>query len=135
MKRLVKSKKEKAEADEVIFRHDCECEEPDSPIPCFRYSKAKISMKHDLKKAFASGEFPKPMALWRSRPEYQEFSLETFRSCFFSMKAKMIAMPYWSAKRNKNAHRIHLEKAERMNREYDDIQLANQMKAMSNLSS
>eukprot|EP00956_Cyclotella_meneghiniana_P028004 scaffold64257_cov74-Cyclotella_meneghiniana.AAC.7 len=70
------------------------------------------------------------MKLWQSRDEYQEFSsLETFCSSYFSMKAKMIAMPYWGPKRNKLAHRMHLERAEKMKDQFDELNLANKMKS------
>ena len=128
MQKLVKSKKKKAEMLELIFLHDIGVEHPNDTIGCFWYDRAKALLKDDLKQAFASGNFEKPMKLWQSRPEYKEFSLDTFRSSYFSMKAKMIAMPYWGPKRNKNAHRMHLERAERMNKEFDEMQLANRMK-------
>lgn len=129
MKKLVKARREKADAHEAIFLHDAELFEASNPSPKlpFRYSQAKALLKKDLDTAFKTGEFKKPKSLWKSRPEYQEFSLETFRSSYFSMKAKKIALPYWNVKRNKNAHRLHLEKAEKMNKEYDEWKLVNQM--------
>lgn len=132
MKKLVQSKKEKAEVSELIFLHDIGVPEHTNSHR-FRYSKAKLLLKEDLDRAFDSNIFLTPMKLWQSRDEYQEFSLETFRSSYFSMKAKMIAMPYWGPKRNKLAHRMHLERAEKMKDQFDELNLANQMKSSCNV--
>ena len=123
MKKLVEKKRVKGEQQEAIFRHDCTVEGSSNSQPplCFRYSSARQLLADDLKSAIDDDLFVKPMSLWKSRQEYQQFTLKTFRSIY--------ALPYWNAKRNKNKHRHYLEKAEQLKNEFDDLKLAEQMKA------
>ena len=41
-----------------------------------------------------------PRNLWKSRKEYQDFTLKTFRKHIYQERLKQLAAPYWQHKRN-----------------------------------
>lgn len=60
----------------------------------------------------------KPKELWKSREEYQDFSLDDFRKHIYQEKYRQLAGPYWQKKRNKAALKDHEKRVEQMQQEW-----------------
>ena len=75
----------------------------------------------------------KPMELWVSRDEYQDFSLEDFRKHIYQEKYRQLAGAYWQQKRNKVAHKEHEERVNRMYHEWRDTKLEEDMNDVNEL--
>ena len=61
----------------------------------------------------------KPLQIWNSRPEYQEFPLYVFGKHVYQERTKQLAAPYWQFKRNKNAKQKY-EETEKLMKEWSD---------------
>ena len=129
MKKLVGKKMSQAHGEVVLFREDCsngpQRETTDRGDPLWQSHSAKRLLKQDF--ANANGKYLKPMDLWNSRKEYQEFSLNSFRSQMNSLKAKNNTKPFWQHKRNQVAEQMHREN--KMREEWEESKLCNAMAA------
>ncbi|KAL7432776.1 hypothetical protein ACHAXH_003899 [Discostella pseudostelligera] len=61
----------------------------------------------------------KPMALWKSRREYQDFPLDVFRKHIYQLRSKRLAAPFWQYKRNMIA-KMKYEEVERSMKEWNN---------------
>ena len=65
--------------------------------------------------------------LWKSREEYQNFTLEDFRKHVYQEEYRQLAGPYWQKKRNKAALKEHEEQVKKMHQEWHYAKWQNDM--------
>ena len=85
-------------------------------VKSFKNSRAKRLLIEDTKSGKAGSM--RPSELYKTRIEYQAFSLDDFRKYVYQIKYKQIAGPYWQKKRNQTALKEHLKSVDRMYEEY-----------------
>ena len=86
------------------------------------HAAAELLKQHVVEEMDNTRNKAKPLQLWRSRPEYQEFPLRIFRKHIYQERTKQIAAPYWQYRRNKNA-REKYELKEKMLREWSEAEI------------
>lgn len=87
--------------------------------PFWDTHKASESLQED--KESGRAKELKPMALWKSRTEYQNFPIDVFRKHIYQLRAKKLAAPFWQYKRNIIAKQKY-EEGERMMKEWHNKQ-------------
>lgn len=71
----------------------------------------------------------KPVNLWESRLEYQDFPLAVFRKHIYQERSKQLSAPYWQHRRNKNAKK-KFEEAQEMMREWHQDKFGRDLEGM-----
>lgn len=79
-------------------------------------SQAKMLLLEDTRSGKTTTM--KPKELFKTRPEYQDFSLHDFRKHIYQTKYKELAGPYWQRKRNIIAMKEHIKNVRRMYEEF-----------------
>lgn len=72
----------------------------------------------------------KPMELWKSRKEYQDFPPTVFRKHIYQLRSKQLAAPFWQHKRNKNAKEKY-EETENLLKEWQVIKMCRDFSEMT----
>ena len=75
----------------------------------------------------------KPMALWKSRTEYQDFPIDVFRKHIYQLRSKRLAAPFWQYKRNMIA-RMKYEEVERSMKEWHNkrcVELVDELEGLT----
>lgn len=121
---LTSKRKELIKKEEAAYQRDL-LKLPQSTmtsrgIPFWHKHAAKeLLKKHVESEMSGSIGRMKPVQLWKSRAEYQDFPLAIFRKHIYQERTKQLAAPYWQYKRNKNA-RKRFEEAEEMLKEWSE---------------
>ena len=63
----------------------------------------------------------KPIKIWESRPEYQDFPLYIFRKHIYQERSKQLASPFWQHRRNKMAMK-QVEEAQELMKDWHQTQ-------------
>jgi hypothetical protein len=101
LKEGVRTYKERALIDEAGFLRDKELYPLAKDTPGYwDGSEAQQLLKEDIR--MKRHEEMKPMALWNSRPQYQEFELRKFRDHIHQELRNHREKPYWLAKKKSN---------------------------------
>jgi hypothetical protein len=104
MKNKVQEHKNRACEDEFRFAHDLKLYTLAKDLEnCWHGSEAQRLLTHDMKRGMHLVK--KPKKLWRSRPEYQIFPLQTFRGHIHQVLRAQVESNYWIVKRKKKAMR------------------------------
>ena len=91
------------------------CNKTTRGYPFWETHKASELLEKDEESGRA--EELKPMALWKSRKEYQDFPIDVFRKHIYQLRSKRLAAPFWQYKRNMIA-RMKYEEVERSMKEW-----------------
>lgn len=133
MKKLVAKKLQRASIEESIYEEDM-LHHPKKLTTCrgtpfWSAHEARKLLSKDVDDGIDQ-RMP-PRLLWKEREEYQEFPLSFFRKRIYEVRSKKVGGPYWQAKRNKNAMKLHRIETDRLRKEWiDDIELVELMKGM-----
>ena len=105
MKKLTDKKRMLISKEEAAYHEDMLTIPPATitsrGYPFWNKHPASELLKEDETSGAASEM--KPLQLWKSRVEYQDFPLAVFRKHIYQERMKKLAAPYWQYKRNKNA--------------------------------
>ena len=97
LKKVIKKHVGRAQVDHACLERDLEVHcRPDltsAGFPFWDTSKARVSLKRDIDEGLH--ESMRPLELWQSRNEYQEFSLKKFRDHVTQEKRRRKQNAYW----------------------------------------
>lgn len=113
---LTNRRKEQILAEEESFRRDMlkipSSEKTSRNEPFWHTHAASELLKRDEEDGTARSMPPRK--LWKSRKEYQDFTLKTFRKHIYQERLKQLAAPYWQHKRNEAGEKKRREDTEQM---------------------
>ena len=94
-------------------------------LPFWHTHAASKLLKEDVRSGHSKSM--KPMQLWRSKREYQEFPLLVFRKHIYQERTKQLAAPCWQHTRNQIARKKTVEEAQKMKAEWHESQWTGDM--------
>ena len=89
-------------------------------VPRWDTSIARQYLSHDLEIALRNNTMVKAQELYRSRPEYQQYTLKMFRDKIGQHKRYIIEPTGWVNKRNKEARKAYEAEIAEMKRLWDE---------------
>lgn len=87
--------------------------------PIWHKHAARALLKQDILESMEGDNPVIPQTLWKSRPEYQEFQLSTFRSHIQQTRRYFRQFPGWQFSRNQEANTQYQQDVEQMRRGFE----------------
>ncbi len=120
--------------EEAAYEKDCNAH-PRAELcsrgyPHWQYHPADKMLREDVKSGLANTK--RPLDLWQSRDEYQDFPLDVFRGHIYQESRAQREANYWVPKRNKDAQRARDKEAKQLKEEWKSSSLMKTFSQCSN---